>query len=200
MEIVKPPSEFKRRVQFWFATVVVVACVVAGFFVGLSFIGRAPQQPAPAARRAFPRRAPGEPAVPAPAGPKQEETLVTDPLPSASEPIAPAAEPAPVAAPMTSAPAKHLVVTRPFVDITSSRRKVFFPPQTGAQPAIAQAASPAEPAPQAAPQDSPQPRAAAATAATGYGMATRDQIMGQAAGPVYNLKARSRKASGPAPR
>lgn len=205
MELVTPPSQ-KANPTAW--VILLICCaVISLIFLGLQFGGRGSQQPAPVAVDAVPQSAPAEPAAqtaPGPAGQEQERMLVTAPEPSAPAPApaaAPAVRPAQAAARQSPAPAaaawkpaKHLKVTRHLWG-APSRTAAVLPAQVNSRPA--------EPAAREAPEDAQQPQAGAAAtapvASARYGVTTREQIMGQAAGPVYNLKGRGLKSGARAP-
>jgi hypothetical protein len=107
------------------------------------------------------------------------------PAPSA-KPQSPARSPVAAAAPAQAAarpaPTPHLTSSlTPFNIIDDSQSNVIMAPaaQPGAQAAAAQNA--------AAPASAQSAAAPAVAAKTSYGAASRSEMMGQAAGPVYNL-------------
>lgn len=205
MELVDPPSH-KKSPTVWVILLICCALLVL-VFLGLESGRQGSPRHSPIAVDAVPLSAPAEPApaAPAPAGQEAERMLVRAPEPNAPAPApasAPAARtaqepahrsPAPAAA--VWKPAKHLKVTR-HLGGAPSRTAAVLPAPLNDRPAI-----PAAPAAREAPEEAHQAPAAAAApvASTRYGVTSREQIMGQAAGPVYNLKGRGRKPAAPAP-
>jgi len=204
MQLVNPPSH-QANLAGW---VILLICfgVIVLFFLGLGLSGPDSPQSVPVAVDAVPQRALAEPAIqaaPGPAGQEQERMLVRAPAQSAPAPaptVAPAARPvlasarkAPAAA--ARMPVKHLVVTR-HLGAEPSHTAATFQTQVSNRPA-----EPVKPAAQEAPEGDHEPQAEAAVPATStrYGVTTRTHIMGQAAGPVYNLNGRSRKPAALAP-
>jgi hypothetical protein len=124
--------------------------------------------------------------------PMENRTLVAaePPAPQAAPapaPAAPAAAAAAAPAPVKAMPTPHLTSSLSGFDVHSA------PGQTSAAldaSAAASAAPDVAPAADAAAQDASAPVIAAKAS---YGAASRSEMMGQAAGPVYNFKGRSKK-------
>jgi hypothetical protein len=205
MELINPPSRKSNSK----APAILLACgvLLALVFLGMYVIWQGQSQTPPVAvdkvLAAAPRPEPQ--AAPPPSAPKLEQTPAAEPEPIAPEP-APAAEP--VAQPSLAAmlkaqaapapkPVPRLKVTRHLSEMPSRTAAVYQPPviDSPAAPAVAQ-----EPAPGPQPQGEEVAAQAAPVASAGYGAAGRTQIMGQAAGPVYNLRGRGLKSAAPAPR
>ncbi|MBI5240440.1 MAG: hypothetical protein HY926_08195 [Elusimicrobia bacterium] len=121
--------------------------------------------------------------------PLENRTLIAgEAAPQAAAPQAPAQEPQAPAQAAAKAPAPRLNTSLSGFDIHSS------PSQTSARLDASAAAQPAAPAQgaSAASAAETEPRSAIAAKAS-YGAASRSEMMGQAAGPVYNLKGKSKK-------
>jgi hypothetical protein len=127
-----------------------------------------------------------------------DRTLIVGEQASEESPAAtmPAAVPVPAAAQAQAQDVKKMAAPRltssltPFNINDNSRNRVISVPTTQAAADAAQTqAAPAAAAP--APEATAAPRAIAAKAS--YGAASRSEMMGQAAGPVYNLKGKSKK-------
>ena len=197
MELIDPPSQ-KWHMSTW---VVLLICygVIVLFCLGLG-VGRDSSR-RPVTVGAVPQRAPASAgqAAPGPAGQEQERMLVRASVESAPAPAFAAVRtvrPARAAARKASAaaakaPVKHLVVTR-HLSNEPSHTVMMSQPQAGSRPA-----APAAPAAREALAGGQQTQvqAPAPEPSTSYGTMTRDQIMGQEAGPVYNLKGRGMKSS-----